>query len=319
MCGLYGFSYYGDKTVKDLYKLTNALAEQSAQRGTDATGIAFNDKGKLAVCKEGKSAYSILFKHSDNIKALTGHTRHSTQGSEKKNYNNHPFYGQAGKTRFALAHNGVIGNDDMLRRSYKLKKTKIETDSYIAVQLLEYKKCLDMKSIRFMAEALTGSFSFSILDNMNNLYLVKGDSPLSILHFPEYRMYVYASTEEILWRALIDTFLFDVIKSGKYEDVPIREGDILKIQPDGKIDKGKFNYTDYLYTGMYRWDYDWDSLENKSGGKAYADKDREYIDMLKTMAQYYGYEPDIVDELLEGGFSIDEIEEYIYADGIEEI
>ena len=82
--------------------------------------------------------------------------------SEKKNYNNHPFYGQAGKTRFALAHNGVIGNDDMLRRSYKLKKTKIETDSYIAVQLLEYKKCLDMKSIRFMAEALTGSFSFSI-------------------------------------------------------------------------------------------------------------------------------------------------------------
>ena len=53
--------------------------------------------------------------------------------------------------------------------------------------------------------------------------------------------------------------------------------------------------------------------------KAYADKDREYIDMLKTMAQYYGYEPDIVDELLEGGFSTDEIEEYIYADGIEEI
>ena len=68
---------------------------------------------------------------------------------------------------------------------------------------------------------------------------------------------------------------------------------------------------------MYRWDYDRD--KDTTGSKAYADKDHEYIDMLKTMAQYYGYEPDIVDELLEGGFSTDEIEEYIYADGIEEI
>ena len=35
MCGLYGFSYYGDKPVKDVYKLTNALAEQSAYSFND--------------------------------------------------------------------------------------------------------------------------------------------------------------------------------------------------------------------------------------------------------------------------------------------
>ena len=311
MCGLYGFLSYRDKQIRDLYKLTNALAEQSAQRGTDATGIAFNDKDRLSIHKEGKSAYSICFKHSDNIKALTGHTRHSTQGSEKKNYNNHPFYGKAGKTYFALAHNGVLGNDDMLRRSYKLKRTKIETDSYIAVQLLEYKKCLDMKSIRFMAEELTGSFSFSILDNLNNLYLVKGDSPLSILHFPEYRIYVYASTEEILWRALIETFLFDEIKEGRYEEVPINDGDILKIYPDGRIVKDKFNYVDYTGINAYCWDYDW--CENKFSSKSSGKSSKEYIDMLKTVAQYYGYIPEVVDDLLEGGFTTDEIEDYIYS------
>lgn len=53
-----------------------------------------------------------------------------------------------------------------------------------------------------MAEKVHGSFSFSILDDADNVYLVKGDSPLSILHFPKQKIYVYASTEEILYRAL---------------------------------------------------------------------------------------------------------------------
>ena len=40
MCGLFGFVRYGDK-IKNLADLTNSLAEQSAVRGTDATGILF--------------------------------------------------------------------------------------------------------------------------------------------------------------------------------------------------------------------------------------------------------------------------------------
>ncbi|UQT46789.1 hypothetical protein M5E87_16235 [Flavonifractor plautii] len=39
-----------------------------------------------------------------------------------------------------MAHNGVLHNDGYLRRSLSLPKTKIETDSYIAVQLIEQKK-----------------------------------------------------------------------------------------------------------------------------------------------------------------------------------
>ncbi|MDP4120832.1 MAG: class II glutamine amidotransferase, partial [Bacillota bacterium] len=108
MCGLYGFSHYGDNKIKDLAELTNSLADKSAIRGTDATGIAFCSNGNVNILKETKSAYRLNFKHSDNICALIGHTRHSTQGSEKKNFNNHPFYGRCFNARFALAHNGVL-------------------------------------------------------------------------------------------------------------------------------------------------------------------------------------------------------------------
>lgn len=76
MCGLYGFLHYGNNKIKYLSNITNALAEEAAIRGTDATGIAFNDKGRLSILKESKSAYKLNFKHSDNITALIGHTRH---------------------------------------------------------------------------------------------------------------------------------------------------------------------------------------------------------------------------------------------------
>lgn len=102
MCGLFGFLHYGEGDIKNLSDITNALAEESAVRGTDATGIAYNLKGKLHIDKNSKSAYDMIFKHSDKIVALIGHTRHSTQGSEKSNFNNHPFYGRCENTKFAL-------------------------------------------------------------------------------------------------------------------------------------------------------------------------------------------------------------------------
>ena len=219
MCGLFGFSTYGTSPIRDVAKLVNALAQESAVRGIDATGIAYCRDGRIQVQKEAVSAYKLNFKPPQTVRALIGHTRHSTQGSEKQNYNNHPFTGKAGGTKFALAHNGVLTNDEMLRAQYHLSQTKIETDSYIAVQLIEQQKKIDFESIAWMAEQVEGSFSFSILDNENHLYLVKGDSPLSILHFPTRQIFVYASTDEILFKALIDSPLFDDLKNKNYEPI----------------------------------------------------------------------------------------------------
>ena len=60
MCGLYGILSYGNK-VKDMAEITEALAVESAVRGTDATGIAYNKNGKLTVFKKSKSAYEMTF------------------------------------------------------------------------------------------------------------------------------------------------------------------------------------------------------------------------------------------------------------------
>ena len=303
MCCLFGFLNYGGKEIKNLADITNALSVEATQRGTDATGIAYNCHGMMNIVKDGKAAHEMDFKHSDKIVTMTGHTRHSTQGSEKKNYNNHPFSGRCKNVRFALAHNGVLMNDKELRKKYKLPETKIETDSYIAVQLLELKRELNFESIKFMAEALEGSFSFSILDSYNALWLVKGDSPLHIIHFPKLKLYVYASTEEILWKALVETDLFDELKSGDHEKVSVHSGDIIKILPDGKISYGKFDYSDYsTYRCYYNW---WDY------GTCYSSPS-SYMDDLKAVAASEGISPDEIDWLAQNGFTPDEIEEYIY-------
>lgn len=309
MCGLFGFVNYSGKEIKNLSDLTNSLAEQSAIRGTDATGIAFCNSNGIKIVKENKSAYSFEVKHSDGLKSLTGHTRHGTQGSEKRNCNNHPFFGKCKNSSFAFSHNGVLSNDKTLRKKYNLPKTKIETDSYIGVQLIESQRVLDFKSIKYMAEKTEGSFSYSILDDKNNIYLVKGDSPLSILHFTELKLYVYASTEEILYKALVDVpLLFKALKKGEFEEVYITEGDILKICSNGDLKKGYFEYK--YYYGRSWWDYDYFPSTCYGSQAGYSSSD--YIEDLKSVASYQGYSPDEIDELVIAGFSLDEIEEYLY-------
>ena len=301
MCGLFGFYNYSGQEIKGLSKLTNILAGNATVRGTDAAGIAYNSKDKLIIHKEAKSAYMIDFKHSDDVVCITGHTRHATQGDKKKNYNNHPFAGSCRNLRFALSHNGVLTNDKELKLQYHLPKTKIATDSFVAVQLLEKKKQLDIENVKFMAEQVSGSFAFSILDSSDVLWLVRGDSPISLVHLPKYKLYIYASTEEILYKSLVDTKLFSEIKSGAFEEVEVRSGGIIRLLPDGKLLADTFSYTDYSTWYSCRW---WNyGIE---------DMRSTYIDDLKSVASYQGFSPDTVDELLHEGFTPEEIEEYIY-------
>lgn len=295
MCCLFGFYHYGGGEIDKLSRLTNLLAENAAVRGTDAAGIAYNDRGKLIIHKEAKAAYNIDFKHPESAVCVTGHTRHATQGDKKKNYNNHPFAGMCKNLKFALSHNGVLINDADLKKQYHLPKTKIAADSYIAVQLLEKKKQLNVDSVKFMAENISGSFAFSILDSSDTLWLIRGDSPLSLVHLPKYRLYVYASTDEILYKSLVDTKLFNEIKTGSFEEITVRPGDILRILPNGKVLTDTFSYTDY--SDFHWWDY---SLKD------------DYIEDLKSVAVYQGFSPEVVDALLDEGFMPEEIEDYIY-------
>lgn len=305
MCCLFGFVDYGHQlSRKQRSRLLSILSTACEERGTDATGIAYNVRGKQVIFKRPLPAHLMWYRVPTEATIVMGHTRMTTQGSEKKNENNHPFSGNVGNTRFALAHNGVLYNDKALRRELKLPDTKIETDSYVAVQLLEKCDKLDFDALRFMSEELEGSFTISALSDRDELFIAKGNNPLVIQHFPESKLYVYASTEEILQKALMRTGL----SLGRTERVNVFTGELLRIDARGKVSRSHFDDSRLYTTFMPPWAH-WGGYEPVR--RPYADNS-DYLDDLKSVASYFRIFPEDVDALIEDGMTPDEIEEFLY-------
>ena len=302
MCCLFGIIDYGHNfNGRQKARMLSILATECEARGTDATGIAYNSGGQLHIYKRPLPAHKLRFYLPDHTQVVMGHTRMTTQGSEKRNINNHPFPGTVQGRPFALAHNGVLYNDLILRRTLNLPRTSIQTDSYIAVQLLERSKALNFDGLRSMAEEVEGSFTFTVLDGQENLYIVKGDNPMCLYHFPKTRLYLYASTDEILGRALR--------KLHSSLEKPVRVGaccgDILKIDWAGTITRTCFKCDRLNQIRM------WYGPKYRSGRRLLSEQE-EYIDELKSVAGAFGYTPEIIDDLLAQGFTTDELEEMLY-------
>ena len=300
MCAVFGFLDYKGKTSNAvLKKLIHYLSVSAEVRGTDATGIAYVRGGSMVTYKKPKPAHKVKLFFPKDTRAVIGHTRFTTQGSEKRNCNNHPFEGRCGKESFALAHNGVLYNDRELRREQHLPTTPIETDSYIAVQLLEQGQNLDTENIKRMAELVEGSFVFTILRNDNTLFLVKGNNPLTVYHFPALGLYVYASTKSIL-----DNALKKVKLNGKCCEVDASEGEILEIAPNGKLNRSDFEMQDYIHTIFNP--YNWNQLDY---AKWWMEDERE--ELLLEYCGTFGVSEEEVELLLEVGYDPDEIEELL--------
>ncbi len=306
MCGLFGMLDYGKNfTGRQRAALLSALAAESEARGTDAAGIAYSSRGVLHVYKRPVPAHKLRFSVPDDASVIMGHTRMATQGNAKRNCNNHPFLGRARNCRFALAHNGVLRNDRALRRQMKLPRTKIQTDSYAAVQLIERKNALDLASLQYMAEQVEGSFTFTVLDERNNWYLVKGDNPLCLYHDPGRGLYLYASTEEILDRALTAMRL----RLAKPERVELTCGDLLKIAPDGSTVRNKFDNRFFRWSWSVFPEYSCTSPQNHISRDG-----QEYLSAVKSVAASLGYAPESVDHILEQGGTLEEVEDFLYCE-----
>ena len=91
MCCLFGMvDRNGLFSGKERSRILSVLATQCEARGTDATGICYNSGGRMKVYKRPLAAHLMRFKVSNDAKVIMGHTRMTTQGSEKRNWNNHP-------------------------------------------------------------------------------------------------------------------------------------------------------------------------------------------------------------------------------------
>ena len=249
MCCLFGIMDYGHKlSRKEKTKILSVLSVACEERGTDATGIAYNSGGSLKVYKRPLPAHLLWFKVNEDTNHVLGHARMSTQGSERFNANNHPFAGKAGDTTFALAHNGVLSNDKRLRRQHDLPATKIETDSYIAVQLLEAAGEISFQSLADMAEKLEGSFTMTMLTDDDTLYVVRGNNPFTLFHFEKLGFYIYASTEPILRSALKQLNM----KLGKPTKIKLDCGEILRIDAAGNMSRSQFDDSK-IFLGYSHW------------------------------------------------------------------
>ena len=291
-------------TGKQKSKLLHALASASEVRGTDATGVAYDFAGRLHIYKRPIPGHKLKFYARNESRFAMGHTRMTTQGSARKNYNNHPFSGMAGGTSFALAHNGVLYNDVTLRKNLHLPKTRIETDSYIAVQLIEQKGVLNFDSLRYMAEQLRGSFTITVLDSAGSLYIVKGDNPFCLYFYPSCGLYVYTSTKEILEAALEKTWLSCL----QAERLDLDCGDILRIEGKGQVSKQWFDSSNLL-DSWYGNPWLYRSYIPRRAEKT-ASQD-PYLAELKSVAPSFGYTPEAVDRLFASGMEPEEIEEFL--------
>lgn len=305
MCCLFGLLDYNHSLDgKRKSQIISVLSKECEIRGTDATGIAYVSRDRLRIFKRPLPARQLHFHIPDDSTAVMGHTRMATQGCEKYNANNHPFEGRCDNTRFALAHNGVLHNDQTLRKQYRLPNTRIQTDSYVAVQLLEQERALSLDSLKNMAETVEGSFTFTVLDTQDNLYFVKGSSPMCIYHFQRAGFYLYASTEEILLTAVRKLRLSKL----PHEKILLDNGDILKVDSQGHVEAGNFQPTCFFNDfGFSR--LGWFPPYEFHQPKRIQD---DYLQELREMAGYYGYSPEDIDILYARGYSCEEIEECLY-------
>ena len=243
MCSLFGLIDFKEcLSTHTKNKILNTLARECQVRGTDATGIAYNFNDRLRIYKRPIPARKMKIHIPHGVNVVMGHTRMTTQGNAQFNQNNHPFLGKVDGNSFALAHNGVLWNDKELRIAENLPLTSVETDSYIAVQLLEQQKALDFDSLKAMAEKVEGSFVFTVLDKDNAIWFIVGDNPLCVIFYDGFL--IYASTQEILCKAIKKLRL-----KAPTDILEPKEGEILKIDRAGQLTTGSFT----PHTTFERW------------------------------------------------------------------
>lgn len=307
MCGLFGIVNYSRAKTDTVSKLVKSLADESTSRGTDAGGLAYyGDKGVLTVVKNHRSIKTngvLDFEDAYKSAIIMGHTRATTQGLATKNQNNHPFMSVKGE--YALAHNGVLSNDDDVMTVLKLESDDVETDSYVLVRMIDqlYDGVISFETLRECGEKLGGTYNFTVIDGEGNLWVVRHNNPLTIIDFKELGLIAYSSTGEIMMDALktfygggsaFTEYLFErtsPVPFGRF--IHTVSGDILKIDRTGKVTRERFEPASKIISDPNKkplFNYYTDTSGKKywySSRGNYGSYDDYEDEMLKDYSNYY--------------------------------
>jgi len=180
MCGIVG--YIGSEDTKEI--LLKGL-EKLEYRGYDSAGIAVRNAEGVHIFKEKGRIADLRAVVDEDVQSHVGigHTRWATHGIPSR-YNAHPH--QNNDSRYTLVHNGVIENDEQLKRDYLLDVAlKSDTDTEVIVQMMGLfaKEGLSTEeAFRKTLGLLKGSYALALLDKQdeNTIYVAKNKSPLLV-------------------------------------------------------------------------------------------------------------------------------------------
>ena len=203
MCGIFGFISSGITHPGEFRRFANLLAEESAQRGQDATGFAGFANGEFLTDK--RPIASKYFTHisptwrkaitSEKI-ALIGHTRHGTSGNKMNNKNNHPFHGP----RFSVLHNGIVQAHEEIADAAKFK-LQTHCDSELFIHFLNQPKPIEENVADIFAVLDdVASMALAIIDReTGNVYVTRNNgNPAAFARIKRWNVLAFASTPTIL-------------------------------------------------------------------------------------------------------------------------
>ncbi len=180
MCGIVG--YIGSKDTKEI--LLKGL-EKLEYRGYDSAGIAVRNEEGVHIFKEKGRIADLRAVVDEEVQSSVGigHTRWATHGAPSL-YNAHPHQNE--DRRYTLVHNGVIENDEHLKREYLLDVSlQSDTDTEVIVQLIGLFAKEGMtteEAFRKTLSLLKGSYALALLDKEDDstIYVAKNKSPLLV-------------------------------------------------------------------------------------------------------------------------------------------
>ena len=134
------------------------------------------------------------------------------------------------------------------------------------------------------------------------MYFVRGDNPLTIWWCPDMGVYLYASTKEILERAVKPLG----IRWWRKEAIEPGQGTILAIDRDGQRSISRFDDSNLIIS--WRWHSPmWRSINCQEG---------EYLSMVMDMGEQLGIPRQELGLLSRAGYSAWDMEDLLYDDAL---
>jgi len=183
----------------------------------------------------------------DHTNLVLMHTRASTQGDASDNINNHPF----STKNFILSHNGIISNEEALKKKYNLK-TDIECDSYFIVALIQHffdEGNSVVESIKKATNEISGGFSCWLYhkDEREIYFFRNSRNPFEYYIDEDRGIFVFASMASYIRDTLKTSIDYSDVKSSEFNSIfKLEKNKLLKLD-DFENNVATTTYSSYNY------------------------------------------------------------------------